>query len=60
MPVLWVRVDPECQWLMSMFMEQADIVSLWQCMLRYERCLRTADYSIGHAEILDLCVTVCV
>lgn len=34
-PVLWIRVDPEYQWLRRLNMEQAD--TIWQCMLRYER-----------------------
>lgn len=34
-PVLWVRLDPEFQWLRLLAMEQADTV--WQCLLKYER-----------------------
>ena len=34
-PVLWVRVDPEYQWIRQLSLEQSDIV--WQCLLKYER-----------------------
>ncbi len=34
-PVLWVRVDPELQWMRQVNMEQSDVI--WQCMLKYER-----------------------
>ena len=34
-PVLWVRVDPDYQWIRHLAMEQADTV--WHCLLKYER-----------------------
>ena len=34
-PVLWVRVDPEFQWLRYLVMEQPDTV--WHNLLKYER-----------------------
>ena len=34
-PVLWVRVDPEFQWLRHMVVEQPDTV--WHNLLKYER-----------------------
>ena len=34
-PVLWLRVDPEFQWLRQLSVEQPDTV--WQSMLKYER-----------------------
>ena len=34
-PVLWLRVDPEYQWLRQLSIEQPD--TIWQSMLRYER-----------------------
>ena len=34
-PVLWVRVDPEYQWIRQLVLDQSDIV--WQCLLKYER-----------------------
>ncbi|KAL5486754.1 hypothetical protein EMCRGX_G019273 [Ephydatia muelleri] len=34
-PILWVRVDPDFQWIRRVNMEQAD--TIWQCVLKYER-----------------------
>eukprot|EP00731_Ephydatia_muelleri_P017708 Em0010g806a len=34
-PILWVRVDPDFQWIRKVNMEQAD--TTWQCILKYER-----------------------
>ena len=34
-PVLWVRVDPDYQWLRQVFMDQSDTV--WHCLLKFER-----------------------
>ena len=34
-PVLWLRVDPEFQWLRQLSVEQPD--TLWHSMLKYER-----------------------
>ena len=34
-PILWVRVDPDYQWLRLLSTEQSD--TTWQHMLRYER-----------------------
>ena len=32
---MWVRVDPEYQWIRQLALDQSDIV--WQCLLKYER-----------------------
>ena len=34
-PVLWVRVDPDLQWICHLTLEQSDIT--WQSLLKYER-----------------------
>ena len=34
-PVMWVRVDPEMQWIRRMNMQQPDTV--WQNIIKYER-----------------------
>ena len=34
-PVLWVGVDPEGQWIKSIELEQSD--STWQYVLKHER-----------------------
>ena len=34
-PVLWVEVDPEGQWIKSIELEQSD--STWQYVLKHER-----------------------
>ncbi len=34
-PILWVRVDPDYQWIRQLSTEQSD--TTWQHMLRYER-----------------------
>ena len=34
-PILWLRVDPEFQWLRQLSVEQPDTV--WHSMLKYER-----------------------
>ena len=34
-PVLWLRVDPEYQWVRQLVMEQPD--TIWHNMLKYER-----------------------
>ena len=34
-PVLWLRIDPEFQWLRQLVVEQPDTV--WHSMLKYER-----------------------
>ena len=34
-PVLWINVDPEGQWLKKAELEQSD--NTWQYVLRYER-----------------------
>ena len=34
-PVMWVRVDPDMQWIRRMNMQQPDTV--WQNIIKYER-----------------------
>ena len=34
-PVLWLRVDPEYQWVRQLVLEQPD--TIWHNMLKYER-----------------------
>lgn len=34
-PILWLRIDPDFQWIRRVNMEQAD--TIWQCILKYER-----------------------
>ena len=34
-PILWVRVDPDYQWIRRLSTEQSD--TTWQNMLKYER-----------------------
>ena len=46
-PVLWVRLDPEFQWLRLLTVEQAD--SVWQCLLKYERDAN-AQLEVGRSE----------
>ncbi len=51
-PVLWVRVDPEFQWLRQVFMEQSDTV--WNCLLKFERD------ACSQLEALQVRVIMCV
>ena len=46
-PVLWLRVDPEFQWLRQLSVEQPDTV--WHSMLKYERDA-VAQIEVSHAQ----------
>ena len=48
-PVLWVRVDPEFQWIRQLVMEQSDTV--WHCLLKYER---DANAQLDALEALEM------
>ncbi len=48
MPILWVRVDPDLQWICQLSTEQSD--TTWQYMLKYER---DATFQLVALEALD-------
>ena len=47
-PVLWVRVDPEYQWIRQLTLEQSD--TIWHCLLKYER---DANAQLDAVEALE-------
>ena len=47
-PVLWVRVDPEYQWIRQLMLEQSD--TIWHCLLKYER---DANAQLDAVEALE-------
>ena len=46
--MLWVRVDPEYQWIRQLTMEQSD--TIWHCLLKYER---DANAQLDAVEALE-------
>ena len=60
-PVLWVGVDPEGQWIKSIELEQSD--STWQYVLKHERNAVTqikVRCSVSACARACVCVCVCV
>ena len=47
-PVLWIRVDPEYQWIRQLTLEQSD--TIWHCLLKYER---DANAQLDAVEALE-------
>ena len=60
-PVLWVGVDPEGQWIKSIELEQSD--STWQYVLKHERNAVTqikVRCSVSACARARVCVCVCL
>lgn len=49
-PVLWLRVDPEFQWLRQLVVEQPD--TIWHNILKYERdAVAQVEVSLSVIEV---------